>query len=201
MTIRIGLVGTGSIAKRNYIPCLADQQDVSLGYFNRTQSKAEAVAEEFGGEVFDSLEALIDWSPDSVFVLTRETERLAISQDLLSLNPRRLFFEKPLVAAAGQENVSEDDFVAARALLHRAAAQQCETAMIFNYRFFDQPMPGSPLSRTPTILERPSTEDGQFFSALFDPKVKQRTAARIERPDAVYSLVLSLSTIPDRKPP
>ncbi|HCN08913.1 MAG TPA: hypothetical protein DIT01_13355 [Lentisphaeria bacterium] len=140
MTIRIGLVGTGSIAKRNYIPCLADQQDVSLGYFNRTQSKAEAVAEEFGGEVFDSLEALIDWSPDSVFVLTRETERLAISQDLLSLNPRRLFFEKPLVAAAGQENVSEDDFVAARALLHRAAAQQCETAMIFNYRFFDQPI-------------------------------------------------------------
>ena len=44
MTIRIGLVGTGSIAKRNYIPCLADQQDVSLGYFNRTESKAEAVA-------------------------------------------------------------------------------------------------------------------------------------------------------------
>ena len=89
--MKIALAGTGNVAKRNYIPCLAAQEDVELGYYNRTSAKAEAVAAEFGGEVFDS-----------IFVLTRETDR--------------------------------------RDLLQRAKAQGCETAMIFNYRFFDQPL-------------------------------------------------------------
>lgn len=140
MTLKIGIFGTGSVAKRNYIPCLAGQQDVELGYYNRTRAKANAVAAEFGGEIFDSPAALAAWSPDAIFVLTRETERLATAQALLELKPRRLFFEKPLVAAQGQEDVREEDFVNARALLQQAAAQDCETAMIFNYRFFDQPL-------------------------------------------------------------
>ena len=149
MTLKIGVVGTGNVAKRNYIPCLAGQEDVQLGYYNRTTAKAEASAAEFGGEVFDSLAALIAWAPDSVFVLTRETERLATTNALLELKPQRLFFEKPLVAANGQEDVREQDFTNARTLLQQAAAQNCETAMIFNYRFFDQPLKAKEL-----IVER-----------------------------------------------
>lgn len=140
MTLKIGIVGTGNVAKRNYIPCLAGQEDVQLGYYNRTKEKADAVAAEFGGDVFDSLAALVAWAPDSIFVLTRESERLTTAQALLKLKPKRLFFEKPLVAANGQEDVREEDFTEARALLQQAAAQDCETAMIFNYRFFDQPL-------------------------------------------------------------
>ena len=138
--MKIALAGTGNVAKRNYIPCLAAQEDVELGYYNRTSAKAEAVAAEFGGEVFDSLDALAAWDPDSIFVLTRETDRRDLLSALLDLNPRRLFCEKPLVAQNGQEDVREDDFAAARDLLQRAKAQGCETAMIFNYRFFDQPL-------------------------------------------------------------
>ena len=78
MTLKIALVGTGNVAKRNYVPCLSYQEDVELGYYNRTRTKAEAIAEEFGGAVFDSLEALTAWNPDSIFVLTRETERRAV---------------------------------------------------------------------------------------------------------------------------
>ena len=77
---------------------------------------------------------------DSIFVLTRETDRRDLLSALLDLNPRRLFCEKPLVAQNGQEDVREDDFATARDLLQRAKAQGCETAMIFNYRFFDQPL-------------------------------------------------------------
>ena len=127
--MKIALAGTGNVAKRNYIPCLAAQEDVELGYYNRTSAKAEAVAAEFGGEVFDS-----------IFVLTREPDRRDLLSALLDLNPRRLFCEKPLVAQNGQEDVREDDFAAARDLLQLAKAQDCETAMIFNYRFFDQPL-------------------------------------------------------------
>jgi predicted dehydrogenase len=138
MKLKIGLVGTGNVARRNYVPCLADEADVDLGYYSRTRSKAEAIAAEFGGQVFESAAALVDWEPDAVLVLTRETERLETATELLKLNPRRLFFEKPLVARHGQEDVREEDFFAARDLLQEAAVRQCETAMVFNYRFLDQ---------------------------------------------------------------
>ena len=33
MILKIGIVGTGNVAKRNYIPCLAGQEDVQLGSY------------------------------------------------------------------------------------------------------------------------------------------------------------------------
>jgi predicted dehydrogenase len=71
-------------------------------------------------------------------VLTHETQRADATEALLAGKPKRLFFEKPLVAKNGQANVSEDDFIQARSLLQRAEAGGCETAMVFNYRFFAQ---------------------------------------------------------------
>ena len=140
MSLRIAVVGTGNVARRNYIPCLATQEDVTLGFFSRTRSRAEAIAGEHGGQVFGSLIELMEWNPDAVFVLTRETERLEVATALLEFDPRRLFFEKPLVARNGQEDVREQDFEDARSLLQDAAARSCETAMVFNYRFFDHPL-------------------------------------------------------------
>ncbi len=140
MTLKIGLVGAGGVAKRNYAPSLAAEEDVELGYFSRTAAKAEELAGEFGGRVFASLQELVAWAPDSVFVLTREMERRQVLADLLELNPKRLFCEKPLVAQHGQEDVREEDFFAARELLQEAQRRGCETAMIFNYRFFDHPL-------------------------------------------------------------
>lgn len=140
MALKIGVVGTGQVARRNYLPCLAGEEDVSLGYFNRTGARAGEAAGEFGGAAFDSVEALLAWEPDAVFVLTRETERAAAVGALLEGGAKRLFLEKPLVAAHGQEDVRQEDFFAARALMQKARAQGCETAMIFNYRFFDQPL-------------------------------------------------------------
>jgi predicted dehydrogenase len=73
-----------------------------------------------------------------VYVLTRETDRFDVSMALLEFSPKRLFFEKPLVARQGQAKVTEQDFFDARLILQTAAEKGCETAMIFNYRFFDQ---------------------------------------------------------------
>jgi predicted dehydrogenase len=138
MTLRIGIVGTGNVASRNYIPFLSAQPDVTLGYFNRTVAKAEAVAAEFGGDVFPAVGALVAWEPETVFVLTRETDRYGAAMEILEHGPRRLFFEKPLVARLGQAHVTEQDYFDGREVMRRAAAKGCETAMIFNYRFFDQ---------------------------------------------------------------
>lgn len=138
MGLKIGIVGTGSVARASYIPFLARQEEVELLYLTRTREKAEALAAEFGGRVVDTPAELAAADPDAVLVLTRETQRAEATAALLEHKFRRLFFEKPLVARDGQENVCEEDFFTARELLQRAEALGTETAMVFNYRFFEQ---------------------------------------------------------------
>ena len=140
--MQIAIVGTGKVAAQNYLPYLAQQEDVTLCYYNRTPAKATALAQQYGGAVATSLAALMATEPDAVLVLTREQDRADATAALLDYHPQRLFFEKPLVAQQGQAAVTEDDFWRGRALLQRAHATgpgtATATAMIFNYRFFEQ---------------------------------------------------------------
>lgn len=138
MAIRIAVVGTGNVARNSYLPYLAKREDVTLTYYSRTQARAEACAHDFGGRVAHSIEELLRDDPDAALVLTHETQRYEAIHALLAGRPRRLFFEKPLIAQNGQANVCEDDFFKARELLQRANQTGVETAMVFNYRFFDQ---------------------------------------------------------------
>jgi predicted dehydrogenase len=138
MTLKIAIVGTGSVARQSYLPYLSKRQDVLLSYFSRTRAKAEDCAREFGGRVAGSVAELMAENPDAVLVLTGETQRYDATLPLLEYHPRRIFFEKPLVARDGQANVCEEDFFTAREMLQRAYAAGVETAMVFNYRFFDQ---------------------------------------------------------------
>lgn len=138
MSIKIAVMGTGQVARANYLPYLAKQEDVTLTYISRTRLKAEECARDFGGHVSDSVPELLAEEPDAILVLTPETQRYEAVDLLLEGHPKRLFLEKPLVAQKGQANVCEDDFFKARDLLQRAVARGAETAMVFNYRFFDQ---------------------------------------------------------------
>ena len=140
--LKIAVIGTGKIAQGNYLPYLAQQSDVTLGYYNRSRDKADACAAKFGGQVFGSLAELAGWQPDAVMVLTREMDRYDVGTALLELPnpPRRIFFEKPLVARNGQENVTEQDFLDGQRMLRLAQQKGCETAMVFNYRFFEHSM-------------------------------------------------------------
>ena len=138
MTLKIAVVGTGNVARQSYLPYLSKRQDVLLTYFSRTPAKAEACAADFGGHVAGSVRELMAEDPDAVLVLTDEIQRYDATLPLLEYHPRRIFFEKPLVARNGQANVREEDFFKARELLQKAQAAGAETAMVFNYRFFDQ---------------------------------------------------------------
>lgn len=138
MSMKIAVVGTGGVAIQNYIPYLASQPDVELGLYNRTNEKAVQAAAEHGARAFSSLADLVAWKPYSVLVLTSETVRYEVANELLDLGVPRMFFEKPLVATLGQAHVTEDDFEKGKALLEKARVKGCETAMVFNYRFFAQ---------------------------------------------------------------
>ena len=142
MTLKIAIVGTGNVARQSYLPYLSRREDVRLSYFSRTRAKAEACANDFGGVVAGTVEQLMADDPDTILVLTDEIQRYDATLPLFEYHPRRIFFEKPLVARNGQANVCEEDFFQARELLQSAhasgAAAGAETAMVFNYRFFDQ---------------------------------------------------------------
>jgi predicted dehydrogenase len=148
MPLKIAIVGTGKVARQNYVPFLASQPDVALGYYNRSLDKANEIAEEFGGEVFPTLDALAAWNPTTTMVLTSETCRYEIGAQLAEAGVRRLFFEKPLVAQAGQAHVTEEDYQKGKTLLKMAETRGCETAMIFNYRFFDQSIAAKNIAST-----------------------------------------------------
>jgi predicted dehydrogenase len=135
--LKVAIVGAGKVAQNSYLPYLNKAPGVTLGYLSRTPAKAEAAAAKFGGQVFDSPASLMQWAPDAVFILTREMDRFDAAMAILAHNPKRLFLEKPLVAGKGQEQVTEQDFAEGRRLIHEAERRGCETAMIFNYRFFD----------------------------------------------------------------
>ncbi|WP_309722266.1 Gfo/Idh/MocA family oxidoreductase [Armatimonas sp.] len=138
MSLKVAIIGTGKVARSNYLPYLAKQPGIVLSYYSRTFEKAEACARDFGGQAFATVEALLADEPDTTLVLTHETQRAEAIEALLAGEPKRLFFEKPLVAQNGQANVSEEDFLQAHSLLQRAETLGCETAMVFNYRFFEQ---------------------------------------------------------------
>ncbi|MHB1357299.1 MAG: Gfo/Idh/MocA family protein, partial [Anaerolineae bacterium] len=136
--LKVAIVGTGNVATHSYLPYLAAHEQVYLSYFNRTRAKCEEAAHHFGGWAAGSLAELVAEEPDAILVLTPETVRDDVALELLALKPKRLFFEKPLVAKHGQANVTEEDFKLGKALLEQARAVNCETAMIFNYRYFSQ---------------------------------------------------------------
>jgi predicted dehydrogenase len=138
MKLKIAVIGTGKVARNNYLPFLAQQEEVALSYFNRTRDYAESSAEKYGGRVAGSVEELMQGAPDVVMILTSEKVRYEMAMAALEFKPKHLFFEKPLVAQAGQANVTEDDFEKAREVLRKAKAAGTQTAMVFNYRFFDQ---------------------------------------------------------------
>ena len=136
--MHLAIIGTGNVARLNYLPFLAKQEGVRLSYFNRRREPAEACARQFGGTVAGSIAELLADGPDAVLVLTKEQARYEVAREVLRCRPKRIFFEKPLTALDGQEHVTEDDFTRGRELLATAAAAGSETAMVFNYRFFDQ---------------------------------------------------------------
>lgn len=136
--MEIAIVGLGNVTERNYIPSLLGHDDVALTCYSRTAARADELAQKFGVRAAHTLDALFEPQPEAVFVLTDEMRRLEVVQALLPFKPKRLFLEKPLVARGGQAQVVQDDFWAGKALLQQAQEAGAETAMVFNYRFFDQ---------------------------------------------------------------
>ena len=136
--MELAIIGVGKVAQDNYIPTLLRHKDVSLTCYSRTFENTQTVAQKFGLYAARTLDELFERQPEAVFVLTHVEQHLESVQSLLPHKPKRLFLEKPLVARGGQAHVTQQDFWDGKALLLQAQEAGTETAMVFNYRFFDQ---------------------------------------------------------------
>jgi predicted dehydrogenase len=145
--LKVAIVGTGNVARQNYIPYLAGRGDIEMGFHNRTMEKVEEILREHPGTLLETPDAVAAWNPDCALVLTSETARYETAMTLVGAGIRRLFFEKPLVAARGQAHVLEEDFEKGREVLAAAGKKGIETAMIFNYRFFEQTLAAGRIAR------------------------------------------------------
>jgi predicted dehydrogenase len=67
--LKVGLIGCGKITQVRHAPEYAEHPDVRLvGYYDEDPQRSQAMAEEFGGVAFDSVEELLGSGVDAVSV-------------------------------------------------------------------------------------------------------------------------------------
>ncbi len=124
--MRIGLVGTGSFARRGPLPAIASLAEVELAalYDPLAESAAEA-AELFGAaHVTDSLDALLRLDLDAVMVTSPPASHREVAGAVLEAG-KALICEKPVTLSSGD----------ARALLAMAEARGIPHAVDHEYRY------------------------------------------------------------------
>lgn len=94
--LRIGVIGCGTITKVRHAPEYAANSHVELAaWYNRTRSKAEALAGRYGGKVCDSVEELLAMDIDAVSVCTSNNTHAQNSIQALRAG-KHVLCEKPM---------------------------------------------------------------------------------------------------------
>ena len=128
MAHRVGIIGAGDIARKTFLPLLAEREDCELAAIcSRTRGPASELATEFGiKHVYDDFHELLQRSDiDTVFVCTPTETHLTIAQAALKQS-KNVLIEKPLTG------VYEDDV----SLLKLARLQPKNFYVAFNNFIF-----------------------------------------------------------------
>ncbi len=122
MTLKLAIIGTGKVAREEYIPFLATQSDVSLGYFNRTAQSAHFdIAQQFPGPVVSERRDVADWKPPAPLILTSETARYQAAKTLINAGIPEAFLRNRWSRPRARR-VTEADFHHAKELLTLASS-------------------------------------------------------------------------------
>jgi predicted dehydrogenase len=98
MPYRIGVIGAGDIARKTYLPLLADRKDCEISaIYSRTESAAVELAKEYGiAKTYTDLDKFLkNGDFDSVFVCTPTATHFEIAQAALQYS-KNVLIEKPL---------------------------------------------------------------------------------------------------------
>ena len=94
--MKVGIIGCGKIAEVRHAPEYHENPHCQLaGYYNHTRERAEALAKQYGGSVYDSVEALLESGIDAVSVCTSNDSHAAIAIQALRAG-KHVLCEKPM---------------------------------------------------------------------------------------------------------
>ena len=147
--IRIGILGCGKIAQVRHIPEYADNKDCELyGFYNPTRSRAEEMAEKYGGKVFDTAEELLsDPNIDAVSVCAANYAHAELTIKALKAG-KHVLSEKPMattmadceamVAAAKESGkllmIGQNQRVTAAHMLARKMVEEGVIGKVISFR-------------------------------------------------------------------
>lgn len=94
--MKVGIIGCGKIAEVRHAPEFHENPHCLLaGYYNHTPEKAAALARQYGGQVYDSVEALLDSGIDAVSVCTSNSSHASIAIQAMEAG-KHVLCEKPM---------------------------------------------------------------------------------------------------------
>jgi myo-inositol 2-dehydrogenase/D-chiro-inositol 1-dehydrogenase len=98
MVVQVGIVGAGNMGRTHAGILREDERVRIVGVTDLLRTRAEALADTVGGEVFPSVDALLDAGPDAVLVTTPNTRHVpavlaALERDI------HVFSEKPMATS------------------------------------------------------------------------------------------------------
>ncbi|KRK80899.1 Gfo/Idh/MocA family protein [Companilactobacillus nodensis] len=98
--INIGIIGCGRIAQTRHIPEYASNKNANiLGYFDFNKQRAEEIAKEYGGKVYESVEDMLsDNDIDAVSVCVTNSAHASISIQALNAG-KNVLCEKPMATS------------------------------------------------------------------------------------------------------
>ena len=140
MSIKVAIVGCGSIAHRHIHGYQQVEDAEFVGMCDLIREKAESYAEEFGGRAYaDVVEMLESEEPDIVDVCTREQDRdvpviEAVERGFTTIAEKPIF-AKYGAASPPQFDVRPEDVLIARRMVKAADEGGAEFYMAYNYRF------------------------------------------------------------------
>ena len=95
--LHVGIIGCGAIARQRHAAEYKNNENTTIvGVFDVSRERAEAMANDFGGKVYDTAEALIaDPAIDAVSVCVANAFHAAIAIDALN-HGKHVLGEKPM---------------------------------------------------------------------------------------------------------
>ena len=74
-TLRVGIIGCGQICRVRHAPEYSENPRCQIaGFYDVDPARAQAMAKQYGGKAFDSVEALLDADIDAVSVCSANTD-------------------------------------------------------------------------------------------------------------------------------
>ena len=122
--IKIGIIGSGDIAQKAYLPII-NRRDADLHYFARNSNVASSIAREYGiKNIHSSIDSLINAGVKGAFVHTSTDSHFEILTKLLS-NGIHVYVDKPVTY----------DYPSSKQLFELAHAHSARLMVGFNRRY------------------------------------------------------------------